>query len=316
VGGNVKKINVFAGDKIYKGKILAVLEHPAYIKLQEDFAVTAGKLDFLEQEYKRQKELYEKNAGSGKDFQKAKSEFITAKAKYEGLKSRLQLLNISYERVINGKISSTINIISPISGYVNEINIKLGTFADDKTKMFEIIDNSAIHADFLVYEKDVHLVKNGQKLHFTVSNRTEEEYTATVFAIGKKFDTEARAVHIHTKITGDTKGLIPGMFATGHLHTDKILTKTLPDDAIVKEGAKSYIFIVDNDEHEEHNHEKEHENSEKTTFKMLEVITGQSDDGYTQVTLTEDLPTDTKIVLNSTYYLLADMKKEETEHEH
>ena len=321
VGGNVKYIKVFEGDKVRKGQVLAVLEHPEYIALQEDFAEKANNLKFAEQEYKRRKELFESNAGAGKDYQKAKSEYNTAKAKYEGLKSRLRLLNISPEKVSEGNITSTVNIISPINGYVNEINIKRGTFADVATKLFEITDNSALHADFFIYEKDVHLVKKGQQVHFTVLNNPEKEYTATVFAIGKEFNPKIRAVNIHAKIDGSVEGLIPGMYISGHLHTDKRLTKTLPNDALVSEGAKSYIFVLDeNAKPEHHEHGEEGENHEETdnvkAFKMTEVITGQSDDGYTEVKLINPLPENAKIVLNVAYYLLADMKKEENEHEH
>ncbi len=332
IGGNVKRINVFHGDYVRKGQLLAVLEHPDYIVIQEDFAEVANSLEFLEKEYERQKELFENNVGAGKDYQQAKSRYNTAKARYEGLKSRLLLLHLSPEKVKEGKISNTINIVSPINGFVNTINIKVGTYVDAKDKLFEITDNSAIHADFMIYEKDVHLVKSGQKVHFTVSNRPDEEFTANIFAIGKEFDANSRAIHIHAKINEKVSGLVPGMYISGHLHTDEKYTKTLPNDAIVTEGTKSYIFVLtDNeaDEHEhgeqvennEHGHEEEghaHEEKDKQSkaFKMVEVITGQKDDGFTEVHLVDSLPENTQVVLNAAYYLLADMKKEETEHEH
>ncbi len=301
VGGNVKKINVFTGDKVKKRQTLAVLEHPDFIKLQEDFAVVANNQEFLEQEYKRQKELYENEVGSGKDYQKAKTEYNISKAKYQGLKSRLELLNLSPEEVKKGNISSTITIVSPLTGYVNEVNIKLGTYVNAETILFEIADNSAIHADFMVYEKDVHLLKKGQKIHFTVANQIGKEFTATVFAIGKKFDSSSRAINIHAKINQETTGLIPGMYVTGHLHTDNIFTNALPDDAIVKEGEKSFIFIVDSTD----------KNTGKTSFKMREVIPGKKDEGYTEVSFIEELPKNAQIVMNSAYYLLSEMNKDE-----
>jgi cobalt-zinc-cadmium efflux system membrane fusion protein len=248
------------------------------------------------------------------------------------------------------------------------VNIKVGTYVDASDKLFEISDNNAIHADFMVYEKDVHLINEGQKIHFTVSNRPEEELSAIVFAIGKEFEVNSRAVHIHASINEKVSGLIPGMYISGHIHTDEHLTRTLPNDAIVTEGTKSYIFIVDNntsvghdhstddghdhdtddvhdhgtdDGHEHdaddgHDHDADdghdhgtnesleehsgHENqdSEDTdlTFRMIEVITGIKDDGYTEVKLIDSLPENTRIVMNAAYYLLSDMKKEETEHEH
>ncbi|RZT91317.1 cobalt-zinc-cadmium efflux system membrane fusion protein [Ancylomarina subtilis] len=323
VGGNVKEIKVFHGDKVSKGQLLAVLEHPDYIALQEDFSVIANKLEYLEQEYVRQKELFENNVGAGKDYQQAKAEYNTAKARYEGLKARLKLLLISPEKVKEGEISNTINIISPISGYVNEININVGTYVDAKDKLIEITDITTIHADFMIYEKDVHLVKEGQKILFTVSNRPNEELTATVFAIGKEFETNTRAVSIHARLEKNVGNLIPGMYINGRLHTDENYTLTLPNDAIVKEGTKSYIFIQDKealeeieyDEHKKSESQEEYnmdDDDNKMAFRMKEVITGQKDDGYTEIHLLDSLADDTQIVMNAAYYLLADMKKEET----
>jgi len=306
MGGNVKSIGVFVGDKVKKGQVLVVLEHPAYISLQEKFAEIANNLEFLRQEYKRQKELYENNIGAAKNYQKAKAEYHTAKAKYNGLKSRLKMLNLSPSSVEAGNITGTINILSPIEGDVSKINIKLGTYVETGKPMFEIINNHALHADFLIYEKDIHQVKPGQVIHFTVANHPDKEYTAHVFAIEKTFDPVSKAVHIHSKINENTAGLIQGMYISGHLHTDNKYVKTLPNDAIVKEGTKSYLFIVDQEEHQPANA------PEETTFKMVEIIQGIKDEGYTEIKLTSDLPEGTSIVLNNAYYLLSDIQKEET----
>ena len=326
IGGNVKEIKVFHGDKVSKGQTLVILQHPDYIVLQEEFSEVANRLEYLKQEFERQKELYENNIGAGRDFQQTKAEYNTAKAKYEGLKLRLKLLNLSPDKVMKGQISNTVTVKSPLNGYVNEVNIKVGSYVDAKDILLEITDNTSIHADFMIYEKDVHLIKEGQKVHFTVSNRPNEEFTATVFAIGKEFETNTRAVHAHAKINETVTGLIPGMYITGHLHTDEKYTRALPNDAIVTEGTKFFIFIQDDETPEEHgideyseeeNH-KEHESidiyddeHDKMAFKMTEVIPGLKDDGYTEIYLIDSLPENTKVVMNAAYYLLSDLKKDE-----
>ena len=80
------------------------------------------------------------------------------------------------------------------------MNIKVGTYVDAKDQLLSITDNREIHADFMVYENDVHLIENGQKVDFTVSNRPGEELSATIFAIGKEFEPNTRAVHIHARL--------------------------------------------------------------------------------------------------------------------
>ncbi|MFB6342290.1 efflux RND transporter periplasmic adaptor subunit [Saccharicrinis sp. FJH62] len=308
-GGNVKEIAVFHGDKVKKGQLLARLIHPDYITIQENFAEAASNLEFQKKELERQQELYDNNVGSGKALQQATSNYNITKAKYEGLKSRLDLLNIDPDDVLHGKISGSIQILSPINGFVNEVNIKSGSYVDARDIMFEITDNADIHADFLVYEKDVPRVKPGQKIHFDVANQTGKEYLATIFAVGKVFEPETRAVHIHATLDEPDESLIPGLYISGHIHTDAQSTPALPNDAIVSEGTKSFIFIkADEDGHA---HEEEW-----TEFKMIEVIAGRQDGDFTGIKFIDSVPENAEVVLNAAYYLLADMNKEETEHAH
>ena len=306
VGGNVQSIKVCFGDKVQKGQVLATLEHPDYIILQEEFAKVSNQLDFLEKEYQRQKELFENNVGSGREYQKIKTEYNIIKAQYEALKLRLKLLNISPEKVKTGQITNTINILSPIKGFVTKININIGSYVDVKDVMFEIKDNDAIHADFLVYEKDIHLIKKKQKVVFTVSNRPFKQYTATIFSIEKDLDMTTRSLHVHAKITDKTEDLLPGMFIFGYIYVDSKPTTVLPEKAIVIENEKAYIFVFDED----------NSTDNKKTFRMVEVITGEKEGGYIEAKLIKPLPKETKIALNSAYYLLSQMKKEEIEHEH
>jgi len=304
MGGNIKEIKVFHGDMVKKGQIVAVLEHPDFVALQEDFAQEASNLQFLESEFERQKTLYDNNVASGKEFQKIKAQYNSAKAKVNGLKARLKLLNISPQKVLDGKFSTSINIISPISGYVSEIKVNTGSYLDANESIMVITDNTQIHADFLVYENDVQFVKKGQLIHFEVANQAEKEYIASIFAIGMEFEENTRAVHIHAKVE-DPQGLIPGMYISGHLHTDKNYVNTIPDEAIVSEGSKAYVFIVID------------ENKDGiSSFKKEEVIPGLSEGGFTEIKFSSALKPETKIAINSAYYLFSDLNKESTEHNH
>jgi cobalt-zinc-cadmium efflux system membrane fusion protein len=308
IGGNVKAINVFEGDKVHKGQVIAWLQHPDYINIQEEFAKTAHQLDYLKQDYLRQKELFENKAVSAKIFQKTKADYLATKAKYAGLKSRLLLLNLSPQKVKAGQISSRIPVLAPINGYVNKINVHIGDYINPDKHLFEIIDNGAVHPDFNVFEKDIFRLKKGQLIHFTVADRSGKEYSAKIFAIGKVLDASSRSIPVHAKMLEKDQSLVPGMFVTGHLHTDNQYVTALPNDAIVKDGDKFYIFVLDTHDDAGHTNDK----SGEMHFKMIEVIPGANDENYTEIHLINPIPKGQKIVMNKAYYLLADMNKSET----
>ena len=65
------------------------------------------------------------------------------------------------------------------------------------------------------------------------------------------------------------------------------------------------------EEHEEEGEEEIEIGEDAMAFRMVEVVTGQKDAGYTEVKLLDSLPENTQIVMNAAYYLLSDLKKGE-----
>ena len=52
------------------------------------------------------------------------------------------------------------------------------------------------------------------------------------------------------------------------------------------------------------------------SFKPVEVLIGAKDGNWIAVQFTEELDKTTKFAYNNAYYLIAEMKKGEAEHEH
>ncbi len=311
MGGNVKKINVIEGDYVKEGEVLAWLEHLDYIELQQNFQQLVSSLVYLKEEFQRKKILYEKQVSSAKSYQNAAAQYQSAMARYRGMKQKLQLLGLSPDAVEDGKISAAIAVRSPISGYVKAINISTGQYAATQAELFEITNNEHVHADFMVYEKDAHKVKKGQRIRFTVANMPEQVLQAEVFSVGKTVEEDPRAVHVHADIITPEAELIPGMFVNGRLQIDSITQPALPEGAIVHEGEHYYIFVkrpeqADGDDPK----------ADVTTFQKVEIATGVSDQGFTAIRLLQPLPDSALVVIKGAYYLLAEMTKEQNEHSH
>ncbi len=341
MGGNVKSISVFEGDKVRKGQILATLEHPDYISLQQEYIESFNNFTFLAKEYERQKALYDNNVGSGKNFQKVEADYNAAKSSYEGLGIRLQMLNLNTATIKKGTISQSVNILSPVEGYVSQVDISIGAYVDAQTKLFSVVNNDKIHADLLVYEKDMPHVQVGQKARLRIANQ-DEEHPATIFAIAKKFQKDIKAIVVHANFDDSPGNLIAESYVSGEIFNDKELMKAVPESAIVEDEGKSYIFIVNpmatneaahHDEHEDHGHDEtdddHHQNDghddgnhtadhtgDNIAFRMVEVIPGLIDNGYVAITIPQVISDDAQVVMAGAFYLLSDLKKSEAEHSH
>lgn len=262
MGGNVKHINVFHGDKVRKGETLAKLEHPDFIKLQQEYVQVSNQLTYLKKEFDRQKVLYENQVGSGKNFQKVESDYRSTNAQYEGLKLQLEMLNLNPKSIESGKLVREINVVSPISGYVSKIDINLGSYVNAETKMFSISNTDKIHADLLVYEKDIAQLSIGQETRLTIANQPGMELKATIFAIAKEYQSDAKAVVAHATIEDAPANLIEDSYVNGEIFTETKTTKAVPESALVNEEGKNYIFVYDDEATEAAGHDDGHGHGE------------------------------------------------------
>jgi cobalt-zinc-cadmium efflux system membrane fusion protein len=307
VGGNVRSINVFEGDKVKKGQILAYLEHPDIISMQQEFQEKNDELVFLKQDFERKKTLYDKGVSSGKEFQMAQSKFRATTSGVNALKSKLRLLGLNTAKIAEGQIYSSVPITTPINGYVEDIIVSLGDYVAPQTKIFTVSDNSKLHVDIKVYEKDISKVKIGQQILFTVATKPDELLKAKVHSIGKTFEIDPKALHVHADMDIKNDDLLPGMYVEGRIVQGEKSAFAVPEEAIIKEGEKSFIFILDEDSAKEANIMK---------FKRIPVTVGLTDLGFVEVNLPENVPKDVKVVTKGAYTLSSEMVKGELEHGH
>lgn len=307
LGANVTAINVIEGERVKKGQVLAYLSHPNLTNLQAAYIRAYNQKQFLVKEYEREEQLYEAGVGSGKAYQQAQANFLAMKGEVAGFEAQLIQLNIDARKTRTGKILQNVPVVSPIDGYIEKVLIQTGQFVDPNTTLLMITNLDHIHADLMVFEKNIYQVKEGQKVSFRVESIPGKTLSARIFAVGKNFEQTPRAVHVHAEIEQKENFLIPGMYIYGEIHTGSSLVNALPEDAIVMEEGKSLIFMAES-----------HQEDGKTEwiFKPVEVITGISDNGWVEVNPVESFPENVQVAWNNAYYLIAEMKKGETSHEH
>lgn len=303
VGANVVSIEVIEGDKVDKGQVVAYLSHPNIIKLQTDYLNAFSNSNFLKKNYERQQKLYVAGVGSGANFQKAEAEYDASKAMVNGLEAQLKILNVNTASVRNGNIAQRISLRSPIEGYVQKVKVKTGQYVEPQTELFEIVNTNHVHADVMVFEKDVHKVKKGQKVTFTVQSLPDNELTAEIYSVSKTFEDNPKAVHVRAEIENKTGSLIPGMYIQGKIQIDNTQTIALPESAIVNDGDRFYVFSAEKD-------------NNSWAFTPVEVIPGTKDGNWIAVEFLKEIKPNTKFAYNNAYYLIAEMKKSETEHAH
>ncbi len=304
LGANITSIEVIEGDDVSKGQVLGYMAHPNLTRLQSDYSQAYNRYLFLEKDYQRQKKLYEAEVSSGKGFQQTEAEYRSLQAEVSGFESQLRQLGLSAAKVRGGDFYDQVPITSPIEGSVSKVNVKTGQYVQPEKSLFEIVNIKHIHADFMVFERDVTKVQKGQRIRFTVQTIPDLQLYARIYSVGKKFEEAPKAVHLHAEIENKGDQLLPGMYISGHILLDSSATTALPEGAITRVGDEYFAYTASQSE------------DAGWMFTPVKVITGSTVNGWTAVELMEKVPAETRFALNNAYYLIAEMKKEEAEHEH
>ncbi len=314
LGGFLKNTELLEGSRVKKGQVIAVIENLDFIQLQQDYLEAKSNFEFSKADYERQQELAKQNVNSAKTLQLSKSNYTNWQAKYHGLREKLKIVNLNISSVDEGNFKSAINLYAPIDGYVTQINANIGKFVGPSDVLFEIVDTDHLHAELIVFEKDVPKVKIGQKVRFTLANELKERM-ATVYLIGREISKD-RTIRIHCHIDTEDKEFLPGMYLMAVVETGGAVVPALPSEAIVDFQGKKYIFIEQEKQQNEKNGTSPDQASseEGRLFRMIEVQTGNSELDYSEILDAEGLGLkSSQVVIKGAYALLSKLKNSEEE---
>lgn len=323
-GGIVRSILVQPGMAVRKGQTIATIVSAEAIQLQQEYLTTSSQLALAETEVARQKELLSGNATAVKRLQQAEAELKTLAAKKEGLSRNLEAIGLSAASITEGKINAVLTIVSPIEGTVSAISVEIGSSTSTGMPLAEIVNNSELHLDLFVFEKDLPKIKTDQQVHFTITNNPGREYDATIYSIGTAFSNETKTIPIHATVKGDKNGLIEGMNVSAVISTSQAQMLAIPTTAIVSAQGNEYIFIqtketstnkVDSVPDKEQSKEPAtaEQKDDLLYFMKMPIQRGVSNIGFTQITPIGELPTDAQVVTSGAFFLLAKLTGVEEE---
>ncbi|WP_010250895.1 efflux RND transporter periplasmic adaptor subunit [Myroides injenensis] len=293
LGGYLKHTKLLPGMQVTKGQLIATMEDPQYILLQQNYLIAKGKYEIAKLDYDRQKELNVNKASSDKVLQQALNEMNTQHITMNALAQQLSLININPEKLTHDNISKSISIYSPITGFVSNTYVNIGKYVTPSDIMFDLINPSDIHLNLKVYEKDVDKLEIGQRVVSYTNNDPSKKYEGEIIIISMDVNNEG-ITEVHCHFHQFDKKLLPGMYMNADIDTHSVLTKALPEESVVYYEGKNFVFVE----------------VEKQTYQMIPVKIGAKEDGFIQIKNSPELD-GKKIVDKGAYTLLMKLKNTE-----
>lgn len=290
LGGYLKSTRLLPGMQIHKGQIIAVMEDPQYVRLQQEYLQAKSKLEFATMDYERQRTLNESQASSNKVMQQAQAEVNNQQIVMNALAQQLRLININPGKLDENAISRSIPVYSPINGFVSKVNVNKGKYVTPADILFELIDPDDIHLNLKVYEKNVGLLSIGQKLVAFSNTGSGKKYKGQIIHINRAIGSNgASEVHCHIEQYG--RSLLPGMYMNAEIEVSASQSRALPEESVLNFEGKDYVFVQ----------------TEKRTYKLTPIIIGENENGFIQVVNNTHL-SGKNIVTKNAYTLLMALK--------
>jgi cobalt-zinc-cadmium efflux system membrane fusion protein len=298
-GGTIVKSHLLIGDKVRKGQVLVTIENPEFVTMQQEYLEVKENLDYLKNEYQRQKTLFDEKITSQKKYLQAKSKYNSQLAMYNGLKGKLQMLNIHISNVEAGKFTSTIPLYAKINGFVTKVNVSTGTYIEPNDVILEIVNTDHIHVELTVFEKDVMKIKKGQQVDFKIPEASNQIFKAEVHLVGTSIDPTNRTIKVHGHLHNETKNNFAiGMFVEANIITKDIESLALPEKAVVEvEGENKLLRLA-----------KKEDNT--YVFEPVPVKIGNRYNGYVSI-LSENISLKDKILIKGAFDLLGEVGEDD-----
>lgn len=224
--GTITAIYVKPGQHVSKGQLLAQLDNSV---LQQNIAQSQAQIDLNQQLYNRQKNLWDQKIGTEVQFLQAQTTLQASKKGLSGLRSQANLYRI----------------VSPISGTIDQMDLKLGQVAQPGTNGIRIVNADMLKVKADVPESYAGSVGTGNEVLILVPDAKDSLKTKVTFA-AKAIDPTSRSFAVEIKLPV-RKTLRPNMTAIIKIADySKQNAVIIPVKAIQKAEDGDYVFVNEN----------------------------------------------------------------------
>lgn len=272
ISGTIRSISRELSDFIPAGGVLCTIESNDFIVLQQDFATVSNQFNEARSAYERLQSLYRDSISSRKDFIAAESFYKSLLAQYNGMKQRLNLLNVNPTQIENGNFYRTLEVRSPIGGFITQINCMIGEYVTPEKMLMTVVNTNQLYLQLDVYEKDITQLAIGQNVQFYNPNNPLEKFTAKLTKIGKAINPEKKTIVCTAQINPTNVTFVNNMYIEAEVSVKEYTAKGLPEDALEKSTDGTYrVYLL------------EKKSGENIYLNPVPVVTGLKSNDWVEI---------------------------------
>ncbi len=251
-GGVVKEVRKTLGDRVRAGEVLAVVESRELAEAAAEYLANRERCALARAVFDREEGLRKKDISSEEEFLDARTALAEARILERVSKQKLTALGLSASEIdaLDSRDESSAmryEIASPRNGTIIERNITTGDVVAIDTPIFAVADLETVWADFNIFQKDLPLVREGQKM--TVSGGAGIPDTdGRILYVGRVMDPEKRTALARVALPNRDGRWRPGLYVTGIVDISRAeVPLWAPVEAVQTVEGKTVVFVRDED---------------------------------------------------------------------
>lgn len=281
--GRINTVSAGEGDTVKKGQLLIEIDsRDAEAQLEKAQAglreaqATLVELDnatlaanaavgtaeankqFVDVSFGRYKELYQRKAVSGQEYDEALSRAGAARSELDRAKANVQTTISKKAQIIarieqakaeiaNAKVNvAYTRIVSPVSGVIVKKFAEIGAMASPGVPLLSIEDNSQYRLEAAVGESQLGMVHVGNRVSIRIDAIGSEDIAGTVAEILPTSDTASRSYTVRISLPTNPH-VRSGMFGTARFQVSQKDAITIPEVALTRRGQLTGAYVIGRD---------------------------------------------------------------------
>lgn len=241
--GFLVQLQANIGDRVEKGQVVAQLNSPELVALQQQFLTATSESNLSALEFARDKNLQQEGVIADRRWQETQAMHASKSAKANEAKQLLAMAGMSAAEINTlaktRKLSSQLNIHAPTSGSVLERLATVGARLDMQAPLYRIADLSELWLEINVPQERLHQIHLGDKVQIK-----DTQFSGKISLLGQSVNANSQTVLARAVIEHPDEQLRVGQNLNVQIMQDSHQPGfNVPNSAIAQNAGHSYVFV-------------------------------------------------------------------------
>src|SRR5690606_24233982 len=221
----ITAIRFAEGAEVARGEILVELDDD---EAQAELAEARAALADARSQFERSRELRASQVISAAQLEQAEAALNGHLARAAAAEARL---------------ADTV-IRAPFDGRTGFRQVSVGSYVSPGSVITTLDDTSRIKLDFTVPETYLYLLRRGLPITASTTGLPGREFNGEITNLDSRVDPVTRSIAVRAELPNDEGLLRAGIFMTVRLEGDVVPALVVPEEAVVPERGRTYVFVV------------------------------------------------------------------------